>query len=286
MNPTISSNGVTIPFDSRHFAALRDSSSLRSDPEALRARYVEDGYLYFRGVLDPAAVWAVRRAYFAQFEPSYLRQGTTPGQGIFSGRRPAGLLPHGVVGHPAHAFVRGATFESFASDPTLADLARDVLGGPVTRLTRSIVRHFDRSSPVASRAHIDYSYLDGGSDQLVTLWIPLGDCPRPSGGLVYLERSHRVAPARFDRLRTVTDRPEDRRAISHDLAWVSEELGLRWLWADYEAGDIALHSPHIVHASLDTTSDVMRLSADVRFLRDGQTADARWLVPWAGDDGN
>jgi hypothetical protein len=41
-----------------------------------------------------------------------------------------------------------------------------------------------------------------------------------------------------------------------------------------------------VHASLDTTTDAMRLSADLRFLRRGQPADARWLVAWAGDDGN
>ena len=64
------------------------------------------------------------------------------------------------------------------------------------------------------------------------------------------------------------------------------ELGRRWLWADYQAGDVTIHSPHIVHASLDTTTDVMRLSADLRFLRRGEPADDRWLQAWAGDDGN
>ena len=90
----------------------------------------------------------------------------------------------------------------------------------------------------------------------------------------------------FDFLRSVTDRPDDTRAISHDLAWVSEQLNRRWRWADYAAGDVTVHSPHIVHASLDTTSDghapVRRLSLPSQ----GEPADARWLVAWAGDDGN
>jgi hypothetical protein len=67
---------------------------------------------------------------------------------------------------------------------------------------------------------------------------------------------------------------------------VSEELDRRWLWTDYRAGDVAIHSPHVVHASLDTTTETMRMSADVRFLRRGEPADPRWQQPWAGDDGN
>jgi ectoine hydroxylase-related dioxygenase (phytanoyl-CoA dioxygenase family) len=286
MSPHLTSNGVAIPFDERHFAPVRDSSACLSDPGALRSRYLEDGYLYLRGFLDRRTVTAVREAYFDRFDRTYLQAGTSTAEGIFSGRRPPELPAHGVPGHPAHAFVRSATFEAFAADPRLEKLAATVLGGPVRRLPRAIIRHFDRSRALASRAHTDYSYLDHGSDQLLTAWIPLGDCPRATGGLVYLEGTHHVDPASFAFLRTVTDRPHDVRAISHDLAWVADQLGRRWRWADYQAGDVTIHSPHIVHASLDTTTDVMRLSADLRFLRRGQPADARWLKAWAGDDGN
>ncbi len=286
MISSVSSNGVAVPFDRRHFAPLRDSSAIRSDPEAMQARYAADGYLYLRSVLDPSTVTSLREAYFTRFDRSYLQVGTTAADGVFSGFRPPDLPAHGVAGHPAHAFVRSSRFEAFASDPALASLATDVLGGPVRRLPRSILRHFDRSTPTASRAHIDFSYLDGGSDQLVTIWIPIGDCPRATGGLVYLEGSHAMGRSSFAPLREVNDRPDDHRPISHDLAWVAERLDTRWLWADYQAGDVTVHSPHIVHASLDTTTAAMRLSADLRFLRHDQPADPRWLVPWAGDDGN
>jgi ectoine hydroxylase-related dioxygenase (phytanoyl-CoA dioxygenase family) len=286
MTATLTSNGMAIPFDDRHFAPLRDSSALLSDPAALQSRYVEEGYLYLRGVLDRQTVMALRQAYFAQFDPGYLRPGSRAAAGIFSGQRTPDLPAHGVVGHPAYSFVRDRTFEAFAADARLEKLAAAVLGGPVWRLPRAIVRHFDRSTSIASRAHVDYSYLDRGGERLLTVWIPLGDCPRPTGGLVYLEGTHHMDRADFDSLRTVTDRPGDTRAISHDLGWVADQLGRRWRWADYRAGDITIHSPHIVHASLDTTTAAMRLSADLRFLRQGDEPDARWLQPWAGDDGN
>jgi ectoine hydroxylase-related dioxygenase (phytanoyl-CoA dioxygenase family) len=275
-----------VPFDERHFGPLRDSTLLQDNPVALRQRYERDGYVFLRRVLDPAKVLALREAYFEAFDRSYFRDGTRPGDGLFSGHRPPGLGAHGVEGHPAHAFVRSPQFETFAADPVLERLAVAVLGGHVWRLPRSIVRHFDRSAPVASRAHVDYSYLDAGTERLATVWIPLGDCPRATGGLVYMEDTHRLESGDFAELRTISDRPGDPRAISHDLAWVSRRLGRRWLHTDYLAGDVTIHSPHVLHASLDTTTDAMRLSADIRFIRRGDAADARWLEAWAGDDGN
>jgi hypothetical protein len=286
MPTTLTSNGAPVPFDTSHFAPMRDSSELAGDAEALRERYTEDGYLYLKRFLDPASSLAMRSAYFSLFDAGYLRAGSTTADGVFSGRVPTGLPPHGVEGHPAHSFVRGEGFDRFASRPELADLAGTLLGGAAWRLPRSIVRHFDRSSKRASRAHTDFTYLDEGSDRLITMWIPFGDCPLAAGGLLYLEGSHRMDSAQLEALRSVTDRPGDARPLSHDLAWVAESTGRHWLWADFKAGDLAAHSPHMVHASLDTATDAMRLSADIRFIVEGDTVDPRWLKPWAGDDGN
>jgi ectoine hydroxylase-related dioxygenase (phytanoyl-CoA dioxygenase family) len=283
---TLTSNGIALPVDSRHVAPMADSTPLLGDAAALRDRYQKEGYVYLRGVLEPEALGRLRGSYFSRFDSSYLAKGTSPADGVFSGHRPPDLPEHGVAGHPAHAMVRTTEWEQFVAAPTLSSLAETLLGGPVRRLPRTILRHFDRSHPRASRAHSDYTYLDRGGDRLVTIWIPIGDCALDTGGLVYLEGSHRVDPGGLDRLRVVTDRPGDRRPISHDLRWVSDELGRRWLWTDYRAGDVAIHSPHMIHASLDTTTDRMRVSADVRFQRVEEAMDVRWLQPWAGDDGN
>ncbi|MGI8492615.1 MAG: phytanoyl-CoA dioxygenase family protein [Acidimicrobiales bacterium] len=280
----LTSNGLPVRLDPD--ARLRDSTELLGDGAAIRERYLEDGYLYLRGFLDPAVVQSLRSSYFARFDSSYLEAGTDPAEGVFSGRRPEGLVAHGLPGHPAHGFVRQSEFQGFASSLELVGLAEKVLGGPAVSLPRRILRHFDCAAPIASRAHCDQPYLDQGSGEVATAWVPFGDCPPEGGGLVYLEGSHRVDPSRLASLRQVTDRPGDSRPLSHDLQWVSDELGLRWLWSNYCAGDVTIHAPRIIHASLDTTTRRVRLSADLRYMRAGQRADPRWLVPWAGDDGN
>lgn len=285
MTTYVTSNGAAIPFDDQHFAPMRDSTNLLDDPVALRSRFAEDGYVYLRGVLDRAEVLRTRDRYFSTFDPAYLKPGTTPEQGIFSGVVPATQPKHGMAGHPAHEFVRSAAFHAFLTAPALRHLAEVLLDGEVTRLPRSILRHFDRGSRRASRAHVDYTYMDQGSDQLATLWIPIGDCPLRMGGLVYLENSTTVPADQLHELRSVTDRPNDDRPLSHDLGWTARKLGRRWLWADYHAGDVAVHSPHLVHATLDTTTDAIRMSIDVRFQRTDQPTDPRWQSTWSADDG-
>ncbi|MFI1254142.1 phytanoyl-CoA dioxygenase family protein [Streptomyces netropsis] len=282
---TLSSNGLPLSFDEELFTPLRDSTELRSRPSSLRARLCADGCLYLRGVLAREDVLRLREAYFASCDPVLLARGTTHREGVFSGRVPPGLPAHGVPGHPAHAFVRTETFHRFLADPALSALAKTLLGGPVQMLPRRILRHFHRGSRLASRAHVDRDYMDRGSDRVLTMWIPVGDCPPATGGLVYLEGSHTLPPVAYAPLRATGDRPGDRRPISHDLTTTARALGRRWMWADYAAGDVMVHLPHIIHASLDTTTDAMRLSVDARFVRCGDTPDPRWLRAWSGDDG-
>jgi len=278
----LSSNGVEIPVDDL-FTEMRDSSGCA--PDQLRDRFAEDGYVLLRGLLDRHQVHSLRADYFGRFDPDYLAPGSSAEAGLFSGTVPATVPEYGTAGHPAYDLVRSAKFDAFTRDPRLLATAETLLDGPCELLPRRILRHFHRGSGKASRAHIDYDYMDQGSDQLVTAWIPLGDCPIECGGLIYLEGSQRAAAGKLDQLREYTDRPDDRRPISNDLSRTARELGGRWLWTDYRAGDVILHSPYLVHASLDNASDAMRLSADLRFRRRTAELDQRWTADWSADDG-
>ncbi len=277
----LTSNGIALDLPP---AAMRESTA---DDPGLRARFLRDGYVLLRGLLDRDTVLRLRSHYFEMFDPSYLANGTRPEDGVWSGRELYGLPAHGVPGHPAHLMVRSREFERFTRDSRLIDVAQRLLDADeVMRLPRQIVRHFHKG-PRASRAHTDFDYLDRGSDHVITMWIPLGDCPAATGGLAYLEGSHRLAKERLDVLKLIcTDRPGDPRPISHDLNWAQRQLGGQWLTADYRAGDVAVHSPHLVHATLDNTTEAMRLSADVRYLPITVEPDPRWLNRWSGDDGN
>lgn len=285
LRTTLTSNGMPVSSDADGLARMRESTHLLDQPAELRRRFAADGYVLLRSILDRQRVLDLRARYFAAFDPVLLAPGTTPQDGVFSGTRPANLPEYGTAGHPAYDMVRSAEFDAFTSDPALRNVAEMLLDSDVDLLPRRILRHFDRLSGKASRAHVDYDYMDRGSDRLVTAWIPIGDCPVECGGLVYLEGSHQVPRDRLDDLRPFTDRPDDPRPISNDLARTAQTLGGRWLWTDYRAGDVVLHSPHTVHASLDDRSDVMRLSADVRFRRRDAVPDHRWSGAWSADDG-
>jgi Phytanoyl-CoA dioxygenase (PhyH) len=275
------SNGLPVSGPDR---ALGPLSELEPGQSA-QAHYREHGYVVIRGAVPRQSVQSLRKGYFERF-PVELCGGADRGDGIFSGRLPEGLPPHGVAGHPAHDFVRSEDFKVFADQPAFRAIAETLLGGPVIRVPRTPLRHFIKGSHRASRAHADRTYLDEPETSCVTLWIPLGDCPRETGGLIYLENSHR-APELETSLRegAPTDRASDRRPISHDLAWVAQRAGSRWLGSDLVAGDIIAHVPTIIHASLDPVSDMMRVSTDLRFLRADVAVDPRWQQDWSADDG-
>jgi CheY-like chemotaxis protein len=279
----LTSNTAEILFTARYFARLF-STSAKSPGETIRESFRRRGYILLRDALDRAAVLDLRAAYLGKFPDSLFKTGTNRVDGRFSGYYPLDLPRHGTPGHPAHAFVRGDQFRSFVATERLQGLAEILLGGSAVRLRRTPLRHFLGGSKVASRAHIDYSYLDAGSSEIVTFWIPIGECPLVAGGVIYLENSTTLD---FDAVRRglPTDREHDARPLTHDLRELADRTGKRWLWTNFAAGDVVAHSPFMVHASVNAQSDRMRISIDVRFVRTGTAVDPRWTDDWSADDG-
>jgi len=264
---TVTSNGVQIPFSPALFAPMRETTLDVSDAE-LQARYRDDGYVLLRGLLNPEAVRDLRAVYDASF---------TAG-------RASGQLPrHGAVGHPAYDFVRGTAFRTFVEQSAYAKIAGRMTGAAFEPIRRTPLRHFLPGSSVASRAHIDGTYIIGGPTDVVTMWTPFGDCTAHGGSLMYLEGSHRDGLADKVRETAPLDRG-DRRQITHDLKWLAETTNRRWLYADFKAGDVVAHSPFIIHATLDAAANE-RVSADVRYRRIDGPHDPRWDNDWSADDG-
>jgi len=265
----LKSNSASIPFNDRYFQTL-PALSWPTDIAAAREIFHNQGVLRLRGVLEPDELFKVRKAYLASFQKK---------------KKDNPSVPHGLPGHPAYDFVQTQTFQDFSDHPKLQSIASALLGKPVRRLKRTPVRHFSHTQPMASRAHVDLTYLDEGTDNVVTFWVSLGDCPLQSGGLVYLKDSSGLDAAELQP-HLPTDRPDDCRPITHDLQALSDLTGQPWLYADIKAGDVFAHGPRIIHASVNnTTEDWMRISLDIRFMQDGEDADPRWSDNWRGDDG-
>lgn len=240
-----------------------------SDAE-LRARYDDDGYVLLRGVLPAFGVRKIRDAYLDKFAAAHKTLDPFP--------------QHGLKGHPAYEFVRTAQFRAFVEQPVFQALAERLTGAAVAPIRRTPLRHFPAGSKVASRAHIDGTYIDGNATDVITVWTPLGDCTVQGGSLMYLEGSHATDVPERVRGRAPMDRTNDVRPITHDLKWMAETANSRWLVADFAAGDVVVHSPRIVHATLDAMAGE-RVSADVRFRRLDSPRDPRWDNDWSSDDG-
>lgn len=283
-HPYLFSNGMPIPFTPQYFEEGMPGNEY-DVPDMLR-RLHEDGYLYLPGFLKREEVLDAREAYFKLFDASVLKPGTTPREGVFSGKFQFSPYRHGLPGHPATQFVTSEEFEHFTRTKKLQDLATALMNEEVSLLQRRPLRHFYNNTGVASCAHADFTYLNKGTKKLMSIWIPMGDVPLEAGGIVYLKGTN---DADQDSLRTQLNRykkPEkDERPITADLKALADATGTPWVYHNFKAGDIILHTPFIIHATLDCNDERMRLSTDIRFASVKEEHDPRWGGNWRGDDG-
>lgn len=265
------------------FGELRISTDILDDADALRQRMLEDGYLFLPGYLDRDLVLEARN--------------------VITDRLAAeGSLAPGTA--PMDAVAReGITFkyrEDLADDNEPLDrllysgrmiaFYERFLGGPV--------RHFDYTwlrsvAPgIGTPPHGDSVFMNRGTTNLYTAWVPLGDISFDLGGLIVLEHSHRLDEVKNSYGRRDVDtycenKPDAELyatgekswdgALSHDPFELREQLGLRWLTTEFKAGDLLTFTMYTLHGSLDNQSEKVRISSDSRYQPASEPVDARWV---------
>ncbi len=280
----LTSNDYVLDESSRRLGELRPVPDGEwHDRDALWERLRRDGYLFLRGALDPDVVNGFRRHYFESFAGMGLTApGTPPAAGVAgAGDVDAAALRHILF----RQVVPGPEYAAFCAQPAVRDWYAWFLGAAPLLHRRKLLRCTrpgETGVGAATQAHYDLVYLRDGTDRVLSSWIPLGDCPVARGGLTYLERSHHwvMAQERAGTLKLPAT------SITADLPGLADEHDARWLVADYEAGDMVVHSAHIVHASLDNVDagGVMRLSTDIRYQRAAEPIDWRWEEHWYDGD--
>ncbi len=291
--PSLQSHGQTLDPSPQRLGRL-ESSETSSSLSRLQERYRDHGYLWLRQLLPRAEVLEFRRHFFEAFrDTDLLAPGSDPLEGFFSGSETPALIHKRQM-----ELVRSAAYEAFCLHPRLWRFLDRFLGGMSYLHKRKMVRYTRPGEPNGTPAHYDLIYLRGGTDRIVTAWIPLGDIPVHMGGLVYLEGSDalgRRMEAEFAR-QNIDLSPEERISaynrnmaeggwVSKDLPDMAERFEARWLWADYEAGDVMLHSPYMIHAATaNTDSRRMRLSTDIRYQNVQDEVDVRWNNHWSLGD--
>jgi hypothetical protein len=261
-------------------------AALRDDRDALRERLERDGYLFLRGALDRQLVLDFRRYYFDALAGTGV-SGTEPDEHGALGRTTDEPLDQAAFRHKLFRdIVPGPEYAAFCTQAAVRGWYAWFLGGDPFLHRRKIIRHIapaERGIGTATQAHYDLLYLRGGSESVLSSWIPLGDTPIARGGLTYLENSHHHV--RGEEARRAEKRPPAN--MTPDLPGLADEHDSRWLITDYEAGDMVVHTSHTIHAALDNADPdgFIRLSTDIRYQRADAAIDGRWQNHWHPDDG-
>jgi hypothetical protein len=227
---------------------LIDSSPLRERPEALRRRATRDGYLFFRGLVDVAAISALADLVLTECRA----RGFADGNRARAGLEPVPYDAPDFISLQCAVLAREA-FAAVGDDPNLVGVLEAVYGGAVATRRGDLCRlavpgHPDHRTP----PHQDHYYV-GGSPDVWTAWLPLTDCPLSLGPLAVRPGSHREGLL-----------PHDVEASGVEGVVVPDDG--RWATADLGAGDALLFSCLTVHRSEPNLSgDRLRLSADYRY---------------------
>lgn len=288
------SNGYTLSNEPHRLGYLIPSDP-QSPLEELREQYAAQGYLWLKGILDRDAVLAFRKYYFEMMLPTgIIAPGTDPAEGIASGQLSSRSLHDKLL----MELVRTAAYEAFCLDPRIWQFYDRFLGGPSYLHKRKIVRSSFPGATSNTPAHYDLIYLRGGTASVCTSWIPIGDIPVEMGGLVYLEGSDQLGrqmEAEFavmnaelspeERINAYNKNMSEGGWVGKDLPAMADQFDTRWLIADYEAGDMVVHSAYMIHAAtVNMHPSQIRLSTDIRYQRVRDEIDARWTQHWSLDD--
>ena len=285
----VSSSGHELDTSPDAFGFVRSSADYLDQPEELRRRLEDDGYLYIPGFFDRDIVQAARASICER------------------------LAEEGIL-DPAYPTIEGVAHPDATSNFTTkpvrknADVQRVVYGpelvGFYENLFGEAIRHYDytwfraMSRGQGSPPHCDIVYMGRGTHQQLTCWVPYGDSSLDAGGVMLLEGSHQKSD-RIKRYLEIdvdaycTNRPSHIAKLSVNQGWshpgylsknpvtLREKIGGRWLTApEWRMGDFLTFGMHMIHGGLENQTDRLRLSTDTRYQRASQPIDERWI----GDD--
>ncbi|KAK2595611.1 hypothetical protein QQS21_006658 [Conoideocrella luteorostrata] len=130
--------------------------------------------------------------------------------------------------------------------------------------TLAVKRSLLRNNTPGNRAigvHYDQSFMRHGEPTSVTAWVPMGDVRLEGGGLIYLQGGEALGKEIEDEFTVKAKQAgmsdeQMRDAYNANMmtsgflcdgpAHFGRKYGSRWLVAAYEAGDVVLHTPHMV----------------------------------------
>ncbi len=248
------------------FAPFEDSHVLLQQPEMLRQRMKDEGYLFISGLLSEADVNAVYEAIIRICR----EEGWVDGENLALGQ------PR-LEGHEGwwEVYDRVQCLEEFhalAHHPRILRLIEVIVQEPVLVHPRNIARiTFPSTAHYTTPPHQDYPLIQG-TPNTYTVWIPLCDCPIELGGLAVLPRTHKMGLL-----------PVHLASGPGGLSVDTDNLGATWHAQSMRAGDALIFHSYTVHRALVNVSHRrLRVSVDYRYQGISQPIVEDSLLPHYG----
>ncbi len=283
--PSLTAVGKVLDTSPEAFGELKESNDILNDTAAIRARIKEDGYLFFRGLLNRDEVLAARQEMVLRLErEGLLLPGTDPMDAI------ARSGPDLQMQFRPDLAQNNIPLRWVLYGGALMEFFERFLGGPVLHYTFTWVRCVAPGQGTGTPPHYDIVYMGRGTKKLYTAWAPMGRIDYQRGGLVILENSHK-----HERLKQgygqkdvdayCINREDDESLhayggngwLTNDPVRLRRSMHGRWLTTEFEPGDVIIFEMFLVHCSLDNQSNGFRLSTDSRYQLASEPADERWI---------
>ena len=247
------------------------SNEFLEKPEKLREQARQDGYLFFRKLIDTDSIQELRHDFLEICHRHGWAQG---GDTLMDGIRIGGPFMEGDDGYwpVLDEFQSLESFHAFAHHPAILDMCDKLFGEKTLVHPRNIGRiMFPENTKYTTPAHQDFIHIRG-TEETYTAWIPLGDCPKYLGGLSVLSGSHRFGIYPVQPAFGAGGLGIDTDPLEAD--------GMHWVSGDYEIGDALFFHSHAVHKALpNQTPDRIRLSVDYRYQGSSKPVTQGSLLP-------
>ncbi|MCJ8330381.1 MAG: phytanoyl-CoA dioxygenase family protein [Lentisphaeria bacterium] len=242
------------------------------NPEAIRKSAKENGYLFFKGLIDPDILKDLRTQVLAILqEMDFL----DPDHPLTDGIIMPGKTLLDDTKETWQAFYwkvqKLQAFHAFSLYPPIIDVLEKLFDGSVLPHPRNILRAISPGiQSMTTPPHQDFWHI-GGTPDCWTAWFPLGDCDKELGGLAIAKSSHHGG---------IREQEEGEGAGGTQVAG---DIDYPWHSNEFECGDLVFFQSHSIHQGMDNNSpDRIRLSLDLRFQPRNHPVHSNSLKPHMG----
>lgn len=268
--------GRSIPSDL--LGPLQETDLSTVNGAVARSRLGEDGYLFFRKVLDRGDVVAAREEVFVELaKVGEIREPAIEGIATGESRRREVV---GDLGRFWRSVSEGEKLRKVSHGEQAGCIMSTIFGQPARPHDYIFLR-----PGVPGRAtflHYDHPFFARGSKSIYTVWTALGDIPVSEGPLVVVEGSHRFDDL-IEPILAIDYESDDSPQVQlpEDTIRFARKRGTRLLTSDFHPGDLIVFTMTTLHGSLDNHSTMgqTRLSCDVRWQPATDPIDPRYVGP-------